>query len=56
MSFNNVGNILYKFIWEDFCDNYIELSKNNLEKSTTQNTLLKVLTDILKSFIHLGHM
>ena len=46
--FNNVGNILYKFIWEDFCDNYIELSKNNLEKSTTQNTLLKVLTDILK--------
>ena len=45
---NNVGNILYKFIWEDFCDNYIELSKNNLEKSTTQNTLLKVLTDILK--------
>ena len=46
--FNNVGNILYKFIWEDFCDNYIELSKNNLEKSTTQSTLLKVLTDILK--------
>ena len=24
--FQNVGSDLYKFIWEDFCDNYIELS------------------------------
>ena len=24
--FHNVGNTLYQFIWEDFCDNYIEPS------------------------------
>ena len=46
--FNNVGAELYKFIWEDFCDNYIELSKSNLTDNTTKTTLLKVLTNILK--------
>ena len=46
--FNNVGNTLYKHIWEDFCDNYIELSKNNLDKNTTKTVLLEVLTNIIK--------
>ena len=46
--FNNVGNTLYKYIWEDFCDNYIELSKNNLEKNTTKTVLLEVITNIIK--------
>ena len=46
--FNNVGNTLYKHIWEDFCDNYIELSKNNLEKNTTKTVLLEVLANIIK--------
>ena len=46
--FNNVGNTLYKYIWEDFCDNYIELSKNNLERNTTKTVLLEVLTNIIK--------
>ena len=46
--FNNVGNTLYKYIWEDFCDNYIELSKNNLKSNTTKTVLLEVLTNIIK--------
>ena len=45
--FHNVGNMLYKFIWEDFCDWYIELSKANM-CDTTKKVLLKVLTTILK--------
>lgn len=45
--FHNVGNSLYQFIWEDFCDNYIELSKA-LMNDTTQSVLLDVLTTILK--------
>ena len=46
--FNNAGNTLYKHIWEDFCDNFIELSKNTLPKNTTKTVLLEVLTNILK--------
>ena len=45
--FHNVGNELYKFIWEDFCDSYIELSKANM-CANTKKVLLNVLTDILK--------
>ena len=45
--FHNVGNELYKFVWEDFCDWYIELSKANMN-DTTKKVLLDVLTTILK--------
>ena len=45
--FNIVGNTLYAFIWNDFCDKYIELSKLS-PTNTTKSVLLKVLTDILK--------
>ena len=46
-NFHNVGNELYTFIWEDFCDWYIELSKANMN-ATTKSVLLDVLTTILK--------
>ena len=45
--FNVVGSELYNFIWNDFCDWYIELSKFNMS-DTTKSVLLKVLTYILK--------
>lgn len=45
--FHNVGNELYNFIWEDFCDWYIELTKANMTE-TTKTVLLDTLTDILK--------
>lgn len=46
--FNNAGGALYKHIWEDFCDNFIELSKNSLQENSTKTVLLEVLTNILK--------
>ena len=46
--FNIVGSELYSFIWNDFCDNYIEFAKFSLESLTTKSVLLKVLTSILK--------
>ena len=42
--FHNVGNMLYKFIWEDFCDNYIELSKAAMN-DTTKAVLLDVFNN-----------
>ena len=46
--FNLVGNELYKFIWEDFCDTYIEYSKTSQDNISTKSTLILVLSDILK--------
>ena len=45
--FHNVGKNLYAFIWDDFCDWYIELSKSNIN-NTTKSVLISVLTNILK--------
>ncbi len=46
--FNNVNSHLYSFIWEDFCDNYIEMSKYHINDSNTKSTLLYTLKCILK--------
>lgn len=52
--FAQVGSELTKFIWEDFCSWYIELSKAQLQSEdpevlhTTYSTLLVVLTGIVK--------
>ena len=46
--FNNVASTLYNFIWDDFCDTYIEFSKFNIESNTTKSTLYYVIINILK--------
>ena len=46
--FNLVGAENYEFIWEDFCNNYIEFAKFNLESQTTKSVLTYILTGILK--------
>ena len=46
--FNVVGKELYKFIWEDFCDTYIEYSKVSSDNISTKSCLILVLTDIIK--------
>lgn len=45
--FNVVGQELYNFIWNDYCDWYIELSKIEMNQQT-KNVLLLVLKNILK--------
>lgn len=45
---NNAGSAIYNFIYNDFCDNYIEFAKFNMESITTKKVLTKVLKGILK--------
>ncbi len=52
-----VGKI-YDFIWEEFCDWYIEIVKPrmwNKEKEASRNTALYVLTDVLSNALRLLH-
>ena len=46
--FNLFGTETYSFIYDDFCSNYIELSKFNANSNTTKSVLCYVLTQILK--------
>lgn len=46
--FNNAGSAIYSFVWGDYCDSYIEMSKFSLDKSSTKSTLCYVISAILK--------
>ena len=52
--FGEVGRVLYNFIWDDFCDWYIEMAKvpmtdgTDAEKNMTRSVLLYTLDKILK--------
>ena len=45
---NNAGAEIYNFIYNDFCDNYIEFAKFNMDSITTKKVLIKVLKGTLK--------
>ena len=55
--FAQVGNELYGFIWDDFCNWYIELSKANLnsEDMATRKASLSTLYTVLMAIIKLLH-
>jgi len=46
--FNNAASTLYSFIWNDFCDNYIEMSKFSSDTVATKSTLYYILNGIIK--------
>jgi valyl-tRNA synthetase len=45
--FGEAAQFLYKFVWDDFCDWYIELSKRRAEEPAVRQTLARVLDTTL---------
>ncbi|MGB3113970.1 MAG: valine--tRNA ligase, partial [Candidatus Omnitrophota bacterium] len=46
--FNDAASCLYDFVWHQYCDWYLEISKFSTDKETTQQVLLTVLMGCLK--------
>jgi valyl-tRNA synthetase len=51
--FNEVSRLLYEFIWSEFCDWYIEMSKGRLKEPGTRSLAQRVLVGVLDGILRL---
>ena len=47
---NTVSKLLYSYVWNDFCDWYVELTKNRIYSSDNEEIKSAVLTRAIKQF------
>ena len=53
--FNEASNLLYEFIWHEFCDWYLELIKPVFTDSVKQETVQAVVIHVLEKALRLIH-
>lgn len=53
--FYQAGEVIYQFFWHDFCDKYIEISKNQLKDEKRKKETQNILYYVLKTSLILLH-
>ena len=51
--FSDVARLTYEFVWSEFCDWYIEMSKGRLKNPATRPTAQRVLVGVLDGILRL---
>src|SRR5439155_8445650 len=50
-----VADTLYKFIWSEFCDWYVEMSKGRLKNEASRPQVQRMLAGVLDAILRLTH-
>jgi valyl-tRNA synthetase len=53
--FNEAASALYRFLWSDYCDWYLEMAKISLGEPDRRATTLGVLVGVMERFLRLLH-
>src|SRR5207248_4355656 len=53
--FSEVARTLYDFVWSEFCDWYVEMSKGRLRDEAARPTAQRVLAGVLDGILRLVH-
>jgi valyl-tRNA synthetase len=53
--FSDVARTLYEFIWSEFCDWYVEMSKGRLRDEASRPLAQRVLVGVLDTIMRLAH-
>jgi valyl-tRNA synthetase len=53
--FNEAASALYRFLWSDYCDWYLEMAKISLAEPARRSSTLHILVAVLERFLRLLH-
>lgn len=53
--FSNVAETLYRFVWSEFCDWYVEMSKGRLKDPQGRALVQRMLAGVLDTILRLAH-
>jgi valyl-tRNA synthetase len=53
--FNEAASALYRFLWSDYCDWYLEMAKISLPEPARRARTLRILVVVLERFLRLLH-